>query len=263
VDNIIQALGYGLSGILGAIIGSFMNVCIYRMPRSLSIVFPGSHCPNCNASIRFYDNIPILSYVFLKGRCRHCHERISLRYPIVEAINTTFYLLIFCKYGWTLSTVAFCLFVSLLIVISFIDLDFRIIPDSLSLSGISLGILASLFIREITPIQSILGILSGGGFLFLIAFLYEKIMHKEGMGGGDIKLIAMIGAFIGWQGIPFVILSSSFIGALVGIVFIIVMKKDTKFAIPFGPFLSMGAILYLFFGPSLIHWYLAIGRVGG
>jgi len=246
-------------GGLGAVIGSFLNVCIYRIPRSMSIVFPGSQCPNCKASIPFYDNIPILSYLFLKGKCRFCHNPISLRYPIVEFINMFFYILLFYKFGASLATVVYCIFVSLLIVISFIDLDFRIIPDSLSISGIIMGFLSSFFLDGMTPIQSLLGILIGGGFLFAVAVIYEKVTHKEGMGGGDIKLIAMIGAFTGWHGIPFVILASSFVGAALGIIYIIVEKKDTKFAIPFGPFLSLGAVLYIFIGPEIIQWYLSIG----
>ncbi len=263
MDNLAQVFAYILVGLLGAVVGSFMNVCIYRIPRSLSIIFPGSQCPNCKARIAFYDNIPILSYLLLKGKCRHCHTAISFRYPLVEVMNSIFYILIFYKFGITYSTIAYCVFVSILILVSFIDLDFRIIPDSLSFSGIIIGFLSSLVIKAITPLQSLLGILVGGGILLCVALIYEKITHKEGMGGGDVKLLAMIGAFIGWQGIPFVILVSSFVGAIVGIVFIIFAKKDTKFAIPFGPFLSLGAILYIFFGPQLIRWYLSIGGGAG
>ncbi len=151
----------------------------------------------------------------------------------------------------------------MLVAISFIDLDFRIIPDRLSLSGVMLGVIASFFIKGITPLESLLGVVIGGGFLFLVAFLYEMIAHKEGMGGGDIKLLAMIGAFLGWQAIPFVILVSSFTGALIGILVIAIKKRDAKFAIPFGPFLSFAALLYLFVGPEMVHWYLSLGRAGG
>ena len=249
-------------GVLGAVIGSFMNVCIYRLPRSLSVVSPGSRCPNCQTPIRFYDNIPIISYVFLKGRCRNCGTTISWRYPLVEGLNAFFYVLVYLKSGFSFETLFGCVFISMLIVISFIDIDFRIIPDVLSFSGIVIGVASSLFVKSVTPFQSLLGILIGGGFLYGIAFFYEKITHKEGMGGGDIKLIAMIGAFTGWQGIPFVILSSSLVGAICGILFIVATKKDAKFAIPFGPFLSLGAVLYLFLGPQLIHWYLSLGRMG-
>ncbi len=263
MDNFTQLSGYIIAGFLGAVIGSFLNVCIYRIPRSQSIVFPGSHCPNCGAPIAFYDNIPILSYLFLRGKCRHCHAPISPKYPLVEFSNTLLYVLLFYKFGWSYTTLAYVTFSSILIVISFIDLDHKIIPDRLSLPGIVVGFIASFFVKEVDPLQSILGIFIGGGFLFLVAFVYEKVAHKEGMGGGDIKLIAMIGAFLGWQGMPFVILSSSLIGALIGIIVIIVFKKDTKFAIPFGPFLSLGAILYLFMGPELVHWYLNLSRVGG
>ncbi len=263
MSNLINLSGYLIAGFLGAVIGSFLNVCIYRIPRSQSIVFPGSHCPTCGKSIAFYDNIPILSYLLLRGKCRNCRAPISFRYPLVEALNAAFYLILFSKFGWAPDTWMYGFFVSALIVISFIDLDFRIIPDRLSLGGILLGFAASFLIRRVTPLQSLFGILLGGGFLFLVASLYEKIAHKEGMGGGDIKLLAMIGAFLGWQAIPFVILVSSFVGAFLGIIMIIILKKDAKFAIPFGPFLSFGAILYLFIGQEIVHWYLNLGRVGG
>jgi leader peptidase (prepilin peptidase)/N-methyltransferase len=262
VNSSYQTLYIILAGTLGAIVGSFLNVCVYRIPRSLSIVFPGSQCPNCKTHIAFYDNIPILSYLILKGKCRHCHAPISIKYPLVEAMNAVLYLGIFLKFGLSFTTLVYFIFVSILIVVSFIDFGFRIIPDGLSFSGIVLGFLSSLFILQITWLQSLLGILIGGGLLLAVALTYEKITHKEGMGGGDVKLLAMIGAFTGWQGIPFVILVSSFVGAIVGIIFIILTKKDTKFAIPFGPFLSFAAILYIFLGPKLIRWYLSIGRVG-
>ena len=262
MNSSYQTLYIILAGTLGAIVGSFLNVCVYRIPRSLSIVFPGSQCPNCKTHIAFYDNIPILSYLILKGKCRHCHAPISIKYPLVEAMNAVLYLGIFLKFGLSFTTLVYFIFVSILIVVSFIDFGFRIIPDGLSFSGIVLGFLSSLFILQITWLQSLLGILIGGGLLLAVALTYEKITHKEGMGGGDVKLLAMIGAFTGWQGIPFVILVSSFVGAIVGIIFIILTKKDTKFAIPFGPFLSFAAILYIFLGPKLIRWYLSIGRVG-
>jgi leader peptidase (prepilin peptidase)/N-methyltransferase len=159
--------------------------------------------------------------------------------------------------------VVYSLFVSSLLIISFIDLDHRIIPDEISLTGIIVGVAASFLLKGVSPLSSLAGVFLGGGILFLVAFGYEKVAHKEGMGGGDIKLIAMIGAFIGWKGIPFVILVSSLIGAIIGITFMIIEKKDTKFAIPFGPFLSLGAVIYLFVGPELITWYLALGRGGG
>jgi len=261
VDNYLKIYGLIATGVLGAIIGSFMNVCIYRIPRGLSVIRPGSRCPHCKTSIAFYDNIPIISYLILRGRCRHCGMGISPRYPLIETMNTLLYIFLYLKFGLSYATLFGFIFVSMLIVISLIDLDHRIIPDSLSFSGIIIGFLSSFFIKTLSPLQSLLGILVGGGFLFLVAVAYEKIAHKEGMGGGDIKLIAMIGAFTGWQAIPFVILASSLIGALFGVIYIVLAKKDTKFAIPFGPFLSFAAVLYIFFGPWLIHWYLSLGKV--
>ena len=259
----MMVYGAVLWGILGALTGSFLNVCIYRLPRKESIVFPGSHCPACQHPIRFYDNIPVLSYLILKGKCRFCKQAISPRYPLVEILNTAFYLLLYYRFGWSWDTVIYSLFASSLLIISFIDLDHRIIPDEISLPGIIAGIAASFLLKGVSPLSSLSGVFLGGGILFLVAFGYEKLAHKEGMGGGDIKLIAMIGAFIGWQGIPFVVLVSSLIGAIIGISLMVIEKKDTKFAIPFGPFLSLGAMIYLFIGPELIVWYLSLGRGGG
>ncbi len=260
-DHFFHVISYLFIGGMGAVIGSFLNVCIYRLPRSQSIVSPRSRCPSCGTPIAFYDNIPILSYFFLKGSCRSCHARISPRYPFIECVNAAAYISLWYKYGCNLAVLFYAVFFSMLLVISMIDLDFRIIPDALSISGVALGFIASFFVKSVTPLQSILGILTGGGFLFLVAVIYEKVAHKEGMGGGDIKLLAMIGAFLGWQALPFVILISSFSGALVGIFVIAILKKDMKFAIPFGPFLSFGATLYLFMGPMMIHWYLNLSRV--
>jgi len=260
--NLPFLLGYIASGFLGAVIGSFLNVCIYRLPRSMSIISPGSHCPHCGKPIVFYDNIPILSYLFLKGKCRNCNTLISFKYPLVEFLNTILYLLVFWKFGYAFSTLFFFSFCSALLIVTFVDLEFRIIPDSISLPGIIVGFIASFFSKWISPLDSLMGIFLGGGFLFLVAVFYEKVMKKEGMGGGDIKLLAMIGAFLGWKSIPFVILVSSFLGACVGMLVIFIRKKDTKYAIPFGPFLSLAAILYLFVGPPLIRWYLSLGKVG-
>ncbi len=260
MDHLFRLALYLLTGAFGAIIGSFLNVCIYRIPRSQSIMTPRSRCPNCGVPIAFYDNIPILSYLILRGSCRSCRSRISPKYPLVELLNAFAYMLLLYKFGMTFNALFYAIFFSMLLVISLIDLDFRIIPDRLSLTGIVLGFLFSFFTTTVSPLQSLLGIVVGGGFLYLVAVLYEKIAQKEGMGGGDIKLIAMIGAFLGWQSLPFVVLISSFVGAFIGITAILTTKKDMKFAIPFGPFLSFAAVLYLFVGPTLVHWYLNLGR---
>jgi leader peptidase (prepilin peptidase)/N-methyltransferase len=241
---------------LGAIIGSFLNVCIYRLPHKESIVTPGSRCPRCGKNIRFYDNIPIVSYLILRGKCRHCKEPISPRYPVVEGLFGLLTLALFIKHGPTLPFVLLLAFTASLIIITFIDLDYQIIPDSISIPGIFVGIGASFFIPLLSWAESLIGILVGGGFLLLVAFGYKWVTGREGMGGGDVKLIAMLGAWLGWKAIPFILFSSSLIGVFIGGGISLLQRTGLKSRIPFGPFLTLSAIIYVFFGPELIHWYL-------
>jgi len=239
------------SFVLGAVVGSFLNVIIHRLPEEKSIVFPASHCPKCQHAIRFYDNIPLISYLFLKGRCRDCGGSISGRYPLVEGLTAILSLLIYWKFGPSLQYLCVFLFTCSLVVITFIDLDHQIIPDVISLPGIPVFFLAAIFVMNLRFLDAFLGFLIGGGVLYSVAFVYELITKREGMGGGDIKLLAMIGAFLGWQSLLFVLLISSFAGAAVGSVIMITRGRDMKYAVPFGPFLSLGAIAYLFFGGYL------------
>ena len=241
--------------IFGSCIGSFLNVCIYRLPNSKSIVYPPSACPGCDTPIRFYDNIPILSFLLLRGKCRSCQAVISLRYPLVEFMVGLFAVCTYLKFGLTLEALITYLFIASLIVITFIDIDHRIIPDAISLPGIPIGFAASFFLPAITTMESLTGILVGGGSLLLVAWIYSLITKKEGMGGGDIKLLAMIGAFVGWQGVLLTIFLSSAIGTLCGLVVMIRSGKNMKLAIPFGPFLAIGTIIHIFFGKELIFWY--------
>jgi leader peptidase (prepilin peptidase)/N-methyltransferase len=262
---------YIFAFIFGAVVGSFLNVCICRLPRKESIVFPPSHCPSCDFKIPFYDNIPILSYLVLHGKCRSCRLPISLQYPLVEFVNALLTLFLFIKFGASLTFPVLFIFCSALVVISFIDLEHQIIPDCISLPGIPLGFVSSFFISDLYHEgmllgwhSSLIGIAVGGGSLWLVACCYELITKKEGMGGGDIKLLAMMGAFLGWPAIPFIIFVSSLIGSVIGITIMLVQKKDSKLAIPFGPFLALGAVLYIFIGKQVIHLYLGLsGGMGG
>lgn len=240
---------------LGACIGSFLNVCIWRLPRSESIVHPGSKCPACGAPIRFYDNIPIISYLLLLGKCRRCKAGISLRYPLVEALAGFLAAALLFRFGLGVDFAVYLVFIAALVVITFIDLDLRIIPDVISLSGIPLGLAASFVPGGLTFRDSLLGVLLGGGSLLLVAWGYHQLTGKEGMGGGDIKLLAMIGGFIGWQGVCFTIFVASATGSVVGALLMLFARKDLKFAVPFGPFLALGAMAYLFAGPEIIDWY--------
>lgn len=239
--------------IVGAAIGSFLNVCIYRITAGKSIVFPSSFCPNCGHPIRLYDNIPVVSYLVLRGRCRNCNEKISLRYPVVELITALLAALLFREYGLTLQFLSAFLFTCALIIIAFIDLKHQIIPDVITLPGIVLFFLLAVFLMDVPFLDSVFGILIGGGCLYLIAVVYQLVRKREGMGGGDIKLLAMIGAFLGWKSLLFVLLASSLSGAIVGVSVMIYKGKDMKYAVPFGPFLSIAAVAYIFFGESAIR----------
>ncbi len=242
--------------VLGAALGSFLNVLIYRLPEETSIIFPASRCPHCRKAIRFYDNIPVISYILLKGRCRECHEKISFRYPLVELITAVISLLLFWKFGLTFQYLFSFIFVCALMVITFIDLDHQIIPDVITLPGIPIFFLAAVFAMNLRFLDAFLGFLIGGGCLYGIAFVYELVTKREGMGGGDIKLLAMIGAFLGWQSLLFVLLVSSLLGAVVGISLMMVKGQDMKYAVPFGPFLSFAAVAYIFFGDYAIRLFL-------
>ncbi|MBW1787828.1 MAG: prepilin peptidase [Deltaproteobacteria bacterium] len=271
------------SVLLGLIVGSFANVCIYRIPLGKSIVRPPSSCPQCGNRVRFYDNIPLISYMLLRGRCRVCGQRIPLVYPLVEGLFGLLSLVLFSRYGVGFQYILFLIFAGALIVISFIDFRHQIIPDVLSLPGIAAGLAVTavyqwavtgrdvleglnltrfaggsapyFMMGEITWLDSLLGIVAGGGSLFLVAVAFEYLTGKEGMGGGDIKLLAMIGAWLGWQSLIPVVLMSSFSGALVGSVYLLLSGKGLRVKIPFGPFLALGALLYLFFGVTITNTY--------
>jgi leader peptidase (prepilin peptidase)/N-methyltransferase len=249
---------YIFAFVFGAVVGSFLNVCIYRLPKEESVVFPPSHCLQCDYRIRWYDNIPLLSYIALRGKCRSCKTRISPQYPAVELINGLLTLFLFTKFGPTVSFLVLFLFCSALVVITFIDLEHQIIPDVISLPGIGVGFASSFILPWLSWQSSLIGILAGGGSLLLVAYGYQFLTKKEGMGGGDIKLLAMMGAFLGWRAVPFIIFSASLVGSIIGITLMVVQKRDAKLAIPFGPFLAFGAILYIFFGRQIIWWYLSL-----
>jgi leader peptidase (prepilin peptidase)/N-methyltransferase len=250
--------------IFGAMVGSFLNVCIARIPKDESIVKPRSHCPQCKALIAAFDNIPLLSYLLLRGRCRGCGVGISLRYPLVELLMGALAAALYWQFGLSLAFVVGLVFSAALLVISCIDLDVRIVPDVISLPGIVVGLLFSLFAAFVMPGSSSLvpspwssfaGILVGGGFLLATAWIYEKFTGVEGMGGGDIKLLAMIGAFLGWQSIPLTIFFASLAGSVIGVALMIATGAGRRLALPFAPFLCAGALLYLFFGQTFMFFY--------
>lgn len=242
----------------GAAIGSFLNVCIHRIPRGESLVRPSSHCPRCGAGIRWYDNIPIVSYLFLRGKCRACGAQISPRYALVEGISALLCLILVHRYGLDHTFAIYYALGCALVVVTFIDLDHQIIPNAITYPGIPLGVLASFVLPEMNIWKSLLGIIIGGGVLMLAAFLFEWIRKKEGMGFGDVKLLAMIGAFLGWKGVVLTLVISSAVGALVGYASLRLTGKGSETPIPYGPFLSLGAMVFLLGGKAWLDWYLGL-----
>ena len=237
--------------IIGIIIGSFLNVCICRIPMNHSIVKPPSHCPECNTYLKPIDLIPIVSYLLLRGRCRYCGDRISPRYPAVELLNGLMYMLLFSKFGWTGICLKYCIFSSLLLVVGLIDYDHKIIPDGIMIFGLIAGacFLFSGHFR-INLFNGLMGFFVGGGVFFLIA-----MVTNGAMGGGDIKLMAVTGLWLGWKYILLVMLLSFVLGAMVSMVLLLLKLKSRKDEIPFGPFISLSAFIAMYFGQEIILWY--------
>ncbi len=240
--------------ILSLLLGSFLNVCIYRIPRGESISYPPSHCPNCDARLRPRDLIPVLSYLFCKGKCRYCGEPISPQYPFVEILNAVIYYLLYLKFGLSILFFKYAILSSLLIVISFIDYKYKIIPDRLIVFGLIIGTI-SLPLYNFIPnvINGTIGLLVGGGLFLLIA-----IASNGAMGGGDIKLMGVLGLCLGWKCVLLVSLLSFIIGAIISILLMILKIKKRKDYIPFGPFISIAAMLTMLYSTEIINLYIKL-----
>jgi leader peptidase (prepilin peptidase) / N-methyltransferase len=234
--------------LVGACLGSFANVIIYRLPRNLSIVKPGSHCTECKKSIPWYLNIPILSCLFLRARCAYCKTYFGWRHLLVEALMAGLFLLVYQKFGFSFSALEAYIFVFGLVTITFIDFDFRIIPDTFSLSGIVIGLIGAYFNPDRSFTSALYGVIAGGGIFWSVSYLYYVIRKEIGLGGGDIKLLAWIGAVLGLQSIIVTVLVSSVVGTVFGLFIMIKEKGNLKTSIPYGPFLSLAALIYLFWG---------------
>jgi len=244
------------SALFGAIVGSFLNVVILRLPREdVSIAFPASHCPKCEHPLAWYENIPVLSYIVQLGKCRHCKTSISPQYPIVELLMAVMTMALVNRFGLSVATAGYFLFSAALVVIIFIDIHLQIIPDVISLPGIVLGFLFSFINPYVGWLDSLIGIVVGGGVLYAVAMLYFLWRKQDGMGGGDIKLLAMLGAFLGWQSLPFIVFASSLTGSVVGLLAMSIQKKGGQTRIPFGPFLSLAGIAYMFFSKWIIFYF--------
>ncbi len=244
--------------IFGLIIGSFLNVVIYRLPAHVSIVSPPSRCPSCGTRIKPYDNVPVLSYLLLRGRCRCCGWNIPQRYPFVELLTGLVSLGLYARYGLTAGLAAADLLAFSLVAVAFIDIDHGIIPDRITYPGIVLGIASSFFAGINTPLGALAGIIAGAGILFATAFIYKAVTGVEGMGMGDVKLMAMIGAFLGWEASLFVIVLSALLGSIAGLSLMAFAGKGRRYAIPYGPFISAAAVAYLFYGRVIIDLYMRV-----
>lgn len=251
--TIIICVGF----LLGAVFGSFSNVLIYRIPGGESIS-GRSRCSNCKAVVPWYNNIPIFSYFLLKGKCSGCEAKFSIRYPLVEFLMASLFAMVVYHYGLSWITLEYLILIFGLITAAFIDYDHMILPDEITLGGLVIGLVGAALNPERGFVEALLGVLFGGGILWLVAYIYFVFTGREGLGGGDIKLLAWLGALLGWQAIPFIILSSSIIGSVVGLIASKKGQNGLKTMIPFGPFLALGAVLYILGLKSVGIWYIQL-----
>jgi leader peptidase (prepilin peptidase)/N-methyltransferase len=243
------------AGAIGAVVGSFLNVCIYRLPIGRSVVWPASACPQCARALSWYENIPIVSFLFLGGRCRSCRAAIAWRYPLVEALTSGMFVFLFWSLGPGLLLASRLVFGSALIVLFAIDLEHHLLPNAITLPGIGVGFAFSLF-TEPGWVSSIIGIVVGGGALWGVAEAYYRIRHEDGLGMGDVKMLAMVGAFVGWQLMLLTLVLASVAGSLIGLGLIATRRGTMKYALPFGTFLALGAGAAMTVGPRILSWYL-------
>ena len=265
--------------LFGLIIGSFLNVCILRIPTGKSIVMPASACPKCGTAIRPYDNIPVLSYLILHGKCRGCKTKISPMYPLVEFLTGLLFLACFYVFGVTIEALKWATFSAIMIVLVFTDLRERILPDVVNFTGFGLGLVLSLFVKPtdgaarwlvnhvfqfpppdavLSLADALLGAAVGSGLLWLVSEAYFKLRGREGMGLGDVKMMLMAGAFLGAKRTLLTIMAGSILGSLIGLVVILARRKDADYELPFGTFLGTGALLVVFFGTPVVNWYQSL-----
>lgn len=251
----IDVIPLVITALFGAIIGSFLNVCVYRLPLGKSVVWPASACGSCGRQLSWFENVPVLSYAVLGGRCRSCRAAISLRYPIIEALTALMFAAGWWYYGPGVVLASRLVLGCALIVLFAIDLEYHLLPNAITLPGIVVGFAFSLF-SEPGWLSSLIGIIVGGGILYAIAEIYYRVRHEEGLGMGDVKMLAMIGAFVGWKLTLVTLMMASFAGSLVGVALIVSHRGGMKYALPFGTFLALGAALAATVGPGVLSWYL-------
>lgn len=245
-----------LIGVLGLCVGSFLNVCIYRLPRGESLVSPPSRCPRCGKRLRWFDNIPVLSWVLLRGRCGQCRAPISVQYPLIEIVTALVWLLVawMTPPGWLLASRL--VLATALIVLFMIDFEHQLLPNAITLPGIVIGVAFSV-VAPPGPVDSLIGIGVGGGVLYAIAAGYYLVRKEEGMGMGDVKMLAMVGAFLGWRAVLLTLVLSSFAGAVLGVFIMAWHRGDLRYALPFGTFLAIASLVAMLAGEQILAWYFA------
>ena len=246
-----------LLAVVGLAVGSFLNVCIHRLPRGQSLNSPPSRCPQCDYQLRWFDNIPVASYAMLAGRCRKCRTRISIRYPIVELVTMGLFVLHGVVFGWTALLVPRLVFACAMVVLFAIDLEHHLLPNAITLPGVAVGLIASTVLPP-GVIDALIGVLIGGGVLWLIGEAYYRYSGHEGMGGGDVKMLAMIGAFLGWKLVLVTLVLSSVVGSVIGLIVIAIRKGGMKYALPYGTFLALGALVASLAGEAIVSWYVGL-----
>ena len=270
------------AALFGLVIGSFLNVCIVRIPQEKSIVMPASACPKCGTPIKPWDNIPVVSWLLLGGKCRGCKEPISWMYPVVELLTGALFLGCYLAFGLTTEALKWAVFSALLVVLVFTDMRDRILPNVINYSGFAAGLLLSLVTKPsdgvalwianrvfdfpppapvISLADALLGAAFGSGLLWLVAEFYFRLRKREGMGLGDVKMMLMAGAFLGLKRTLLTILAGSVLGSVLGLAFMMAKRKDSDYELPFGTFLGMAAVLVMFFGTPLVNWYLSLMKV--
>ncbi|MFP6581976.1 MAG: prepilin peptidase [Candidatus Hydrogenedentota bacterium] len=270
-DSIMTILA-AASFLMGGLIGSFLNVCVYRIPAGLSVVKPRSRCPKCEIPIVWYDNIPVISWLILGAKCRHCKEPISWQYPLVEAITAVLFYLVFMRFGLSIATPVYMLLAASLVLVTFVDLTDWTIPDEVSIGGMPVGIACAGLAMVVSdtglllenPVMSLVGLAVGFGILYALDMISLVLFKKKGMGFGDVKLLAMLGAFFGPAGVLLIIVIASFFGSIIGITMILATRgKETDVGeenvghyLPFGPYIVLGGLTYMFLGPQLIDLYI-------
>lgn len=242
--------------IIGLCFGSLASVIVLRLPKKENFITDRSRCPHCKKIILWWQNIPVVSFFLLRGHCAHCQAKISWRYPLLEVLMAALFVAAYIKFGWTWTLLEMLIFIFSLVTVSFIDLDHYILPDVFTLSGVVIGLIGAVLNPERSLPSALWGVFIGGGSLWLIAYLYWVLRKQEGLGGGDIKLIAWVGAVLGWPAVPFVIFGGSLLGSVAGVLVAFRKKEGLQAVIPFGPFLAVGALLYMFVGKELGLWYV-------